>query len=181
MILEAAQWAASSFGWRVEVCYNPGMPDSQRAEVSKALEREVATLANVAASSLQEKWSAWLPPLAEDGTAGPGTATGSSGGAHGAYTAAELAEMMRNGYERLGPVVALSVLTDEPGLIADDMRWLARMFAARDMHLGGDDWAAVLLRTYADTCDSMLPEGLSGPVRDVIERAISILDGEAEV
>ena len=113
--------------------------------------------------------------------AGPGIAPGSSAGAHGAYTAAGLAEMMRNGYERLGPVVALSVLTDEPGLIADDMRWLARMFAARDMHLGGDDWAAVLLRTYVDACASVLPAGSSGPVRDVVERAISILDGAAEV
>ena len=157
------------------------MADSQRAEVCKALEREVAALASVAASSLQQKWSAWLPPLAEDGTAGPGIALGSSGGAHGPYTAAELAEMMRNGYERLGPVVALSVLTDEPGLIADDMRWLARMFAARDMHMGGDDWAAALLRTYVDACASVLPEGLSGPVRNVVERAISILDGAAEV
>jgi hypothetical protein len=73
-------------------------------------------------------------------------------------------------------VVALSVLTDEPGLIADDMRWLARMFGARNLSPDTGNWAAVLLRTYVEACDTVLPGDASATVRDVVERAILLLD-----
>jgi hypothetical protein len=90
-------------------------------------------------------------------------------------TPERIAEMVVNGFKRLGPVVGLSVLTDEPGLIVDDMAWLQRAFTSRGMLPGMPGWEAQLLKAYAAACCEVLPDEDCAPIRRALDHAIVAL------
>jgi hypothetical protein len=151
------------------------MTDHDRAEVCKTLQRESDTLANLAAASLEQKWMHQFASVHASDSAGRGVQTGRGARPDSAQNVDELTSMLREGFVRLGRVISLSVLVDEPGLIADDIHWLARMFGARQIAFNEDDWAAELLRSYTDACASLLPDTMCASVRESIERALVLL------
>jgi hypothetical protein len=151
------------------------MTDHDRAEVCKTLQREADTLANLAAASLEQKWMHQFAAVHASESAERGAQTGPGDRANHARDVEQMSSSMREGFVRLGSVVALSVLVDEPGLIADDIYWLTRMFGARQLAFNGDDWAADLLHSYTDACASLLPDTMCAPVRESVERALVLL------
>ncbi len=87
----------------------------------------------------------------------------------------EASAMLQDGFRRLGGVVALGVLVDEPGLIVDDLRWLQRIFSARDIQISGPAWFGNLLAAYIKGAASVLQSGEMLLVSDVVERAMATL------
>jgi hypothetical protein len=85
------------------------------------------------------------------------------------------AELVLGGFRRLGPVVGLSVLADEPALIIDDIAWLRRAFAVRNMVPAVPGWEARLLEAYAVACCHVLPEQDCSAIRETLRRAASAL------
>ena len=86
-----------------------------------------------------------------------------------------LAEMANDGFKRLGPVIGLSVLADEPGLILDDMAWLRRAFATRNVAPPAPDWEVQLLEAYAAACDEVLSARHTAAIHDIVDRAAASL------
>ncbi len=92
----------------------------------------------------------------------------------------EIQYMIRDGYVRLGGVIALSVFTDQPGLIADDLRWLRQMFSARNIPVPFPAMFEVLLRSYVRACAKVLGPEEVRIVTGTVERAREILEQEME-
>ena len=84
-------------------------------------------------------------------------------------------ELVVGGFRRLGPVVGLSVFADEPALIVDDIAWLRRAFAVRNMAPAVPGWEARLLEAYAVACCHFLPEQDCSAIRETLRRAASAL------
>lgn len=159
------------------------MVDAQKIEVARAIQRESDKLAAMSARLLAQSFAQHFaggqqgqPPA----TAPEHDPTGLAGNERGPQNADEMIEMARNGFVRLGSVLALSVMVDEPGLIADDMRWLTRLFGARNVGMPTPGWLSLLLRTYADACDAVLTPEMSAQARDMVERSIVLLEADAE-
>jgi hypothetical protein len=87
--------------------------------------------------------------------------------------------MVVDGFRRLGNVVAVSVLVDEPGLIADDLMWLERMGRALALPLGDREYVQRLVHTYVSACALVLGGDDLRYVEDITERALRLL-GEAQ-
>jgi hypothetical protein len=149
------------------------MIDPVRQTIAGTLKREADFVAEHAARDLIQRWSEGLASR-KPGAGEPGAA-GLQGGTEGPSNADELMRMMQAGYQKLGGVVALSVLVDEPGLIVDDMRWLDRMFGERNMHPAVSSWQDLLLEAYVQACGAVLNDEESRLVRDVVDRAANAL------
>ena len=149
------------------------MLDPVRRSITQTLQREVDYVAEHATRELMQRWSM---AMSGDRPAGVEQAmAGLQGGLEGPQNADELVSMVEAGYRKLGGVVALSVLVDEPGLIADDMHWLERMFGARKLHPEAPAWQDLLLDAYVQACGSVLAEDQVEIVRDVVGRAATAL------
>lgn len=156
------------------------MTDQERAEVCKLIQREADKLASHASRTLEQMWLANLTgrPAAETVPESAASRPDLPGKPDTAPKADELTAMLRDGFVRLGSVIALSVLVNEPGLITEDLLWLSRMFSARNISVGGD-WTADLLRTYAAACADVLPAASCEPIRETIEAALARRTGTA--
>src|SRR4051794_10488922 len=130
------------------------MNDTGRRRTTETLQRELDHIAEAATARL----------LSQMGSSGfPGTGlpskSGDSSGAHGkaerSESPNEAFHMVREGFVRLGGVLSLSVLVDEPGLLADDLDWLARMMGARSMRLGAP-MLALLMSSFIDACSNFM-------------------------
>lgn len=140
------------------------MTDPHRTHIYNALERESYTLANLAATTLEQQW---LPHLSTY----PSQA---SGRLQKTVVQDDLRSMLRDSFLWIGSVTALSILVDEPGLIAEDAHWHVKMFGVQNMSHNYADWIEDLLRTYANACATVLPETTYSSVHDTIERALDI-------
>jgi hypothetical protein len=87
----------------------------------------------------------------------------------------EAMRMVQEGFARLGGVVALAVLVDEPGLIADDMHWLKRMLGARQQNINYAIMFDMLLQSYVEACSQFVEEDQVAVIEDTVRRAKAIL------
>src|SRR5689334_4028500 len=110
------------------------MNDADRRKVTEALQRDVDRIADAAVSEARAGF-----------VSRPGNGPGWS----------PAPEALREGFVHLGGTVALAVLVDEPGLIADDLSWLRRMMGARGMQLDPPT-IDLLFQSYLDACSSIL-------------------------
>ncbi|MBF6612005.1 MAG: hypothetical protein IVW55_02640 [Chloroflexi bacterium] len=150
------------------------MSDSERYKIAKTLQREATYVAQLAEKNFAENASvnASVPAY----TMGAfGDIPGLEGSVHGPVDRDEVRAMMQDGFRRLGGVVALSVLVDEPGLIVDDLQWLARIFSARQMEIRDPMWFDDLLTAYVKGAAAVLQSGDVPLVAGVVERAMAAL------
>ncbi len=150
------------------------MVEPGRLNIARLLQREADYVASLAAQDLVSKWE--MDRLL--GKASPGAyrdTPGLHGKVSGPTSLDEAVRMMQDGYRRLGSVVALSLMVDEPGLIADDLQWLKRMFGARNMEPGGPVWMETLLDSYVRACESVLSDGEVETVRSVTQKALDLI------
>ena len=87
----------------------------------------------------------------------------------------EATRMIVDGFRRLGNVVSVSVLVDEPGLIADDLMWLERMGSALALPLGDRTYVERLVHTYVSACGLVLDGDDLKQVENIVERALAML------
>jgi hypothetical protein len=139
------------------------MTDQHTRELLAQMRRHGDQIAQSAAERIVDAWR------------GVTTSSGGPNSAPAAEAAERIAGLIFDGYRRLGPVVALSVITGEPGLIVDDIAWLRRGLGARVMPPGVPGWEARLLEAYTAACCEVLPAEDCVAVRETIERAISTL------
>lgn len=148
------------------------MIDHFRTQVSKTLEREANTLANVATATLAQRW---ISHAVAPTSSFPAPTSGLSEGNSPSWNRDELNSILRDGFVWLGSVIGLSIVVDEPGLIADDVRWLTRMFGARQISINSEAWVEELLHSYATACETTLPAEMCAPVHESIKDALQLL------
>ncbi|HET9494848.1 MAG TPA: hypothetical protein VFR15_11515 [Chloroflexia bacterium] len=147
------------------------MTDDRRKSLLAELQRRNDEIAEVAAQRVVRAWESALIAQGAPSHAADMAAVRTAPPA----TAERVAEMVVDGFKRLGPVVGLSVLAEEPGLIVDDMTWLHRAFSTRNMAPPIPGWEAQLLRAYESACSDILPAEDCTLIHDVIERAAADL------
>jgi hypothetical protein len=147
------------------------MTDDRRKALLAEMQRRNDEIAEAAAQRVVRAWQSALVAHGAPSSAADMVAVRTTPPA----TAERVAEMVVDGFKRLGPVVGLSVLADEPGLIVDDMAWLRRAFGTRNMVPPVPGWEAQLLRAYEAACSEFLPPENSTLIHDVIERAVAEL------
>src|SRR5437016_4491725 len=125
------------------------MNDADRRRIAEALQRENDSVARAAASEANARFTS---PLG-----------------HGSLRS-QLPDLLREGFAHLGGALSLSVLVDEPGLLADDLDWLVRMLLARGMNLD-PPMIDLLLQSYLDACSTILEAEEIEALRDLIDRA----------
>jgi hypothetical protein len=149
------------------------MKDTARRKITETLQRDLDRIADVAAarlmsqlgdSGLRDSW----------GLSNSGDVSGSRGQVVSKGSPDEGLYIIKEGFARFGGVLSLSVLVDEPGLIADDLDWLVRMMGAMSMQLGAPT-VALLTTSYIDACSNFMESGDVDILNDQIARAIQII------
>ena len=151
------------------------MSDVDRRKVTGVLQREADRITLDATAHFETRMRGDTPG---EGITFP--FAGQSGGHVVTEVAAgpdEARSMLREGFQRLGGVVSLAVLVDEPGLIADDLQWLKRMLGARKMLFDYSVMFDLLLDSYLQACMPLLSPPEIGVIRDSFAQAKDLLTG----
>jgi hypothetical protein len=147
------------------------MADDERKALLTRIQRHNDEIARAAARRVLGTWERTLVSRSWPSTAADASTTRTSSSA----STERVAEMVFDGFRRLGPVIGLSVLADEPRLIVDDMAWLRRAFDARNMAPKIPGWESELLRAYVAACSDFLQPAECSVVRDIVDRAAAEL------
>lgn len=155
------------------------MTETDLGRITKTLRREAAFIAQLAARELASQVGPGSLPEAMALDVPDGEIP-LSGRVSGLDSMDEVALMVQEGFQRFSHVVALSVLVDEPGLIADDLYWLKRLYTARQLRLG--DMAALqgMVQAYVGACALVLDDSEHRIVQDVVARALALMWQEGE-
>lgn len=151
------------------------MDETGRVKIATTLQKQSDV---VALRSSQLLFARWGENTQMGSTAATRPVSIPQNGAKGAEDRDELSGMMRDGFRRLGGVIALSVMVDEPGLIVDDMQWLKRLFGARRFTPPDPGWISLLLASYVEATGTVLAPEEVESVRAVAGRALDQLAKE---
>lgn len=146
------------------------MADSDIRKIADILQRNASYLAGVAARSLVPNL-----PAPWDGSKSVDTqvqATGLTGQESPPWGQDEVASMVQSGMMRFGKVLALSILVEEPGLLADDLKWLVDMFKPRAALMANRAWLDRLSQAYVAACEPLLDTGQLKVVTQTVECAL---------
>jgi hypothetical protein len=148
------------------------MNDTARRKITETLQRDLDRIADLAAARLLSQLGnsglpdSWAPSISGDASSSRGQVASQGSPDEGLH-------IIKEGFARFGGVLSLSVLVDEPGLVADNLDWLDRMMGARSMQLGAP-MAALLTTSYIDACSTFLEPADIEILDDQIARAMLI-------
>ncbi len=159
------------------------MPEPSHRRIADTLQRNVDYIATCAAESLgtlaPEQWGRAAQEVAREPIPSGRHRAGLGGEVTIPPTQDEAAMMIVDGFRRLGKVVAVSVLVDEPGLIADDLTWLEHMFGSLGLTRMDSTFVQHLARTYVSACGNVLSGDDLLAVETLVERALEMRDSAA--
>src|SRR3954454_7035915 len=145
------------------------MVDVTRRKTTETLQRDLDRIAAEAAAGFMSRLGD--AAVAVDFAPMLGRSAVAHGRARPPDNSDEAFHMVREGFARLGGVLSLCVLVDEPGPLADDLDWLRRMLGARSMPLG-PQLLDLLMTSYLEACFPFLQPVELDLVRDQVTRAL---------
>src|SRR3954453_15834442 len=148
------------------------MVDVTRRKTTETLQRDLDRIAAEAAAGFMSRLGD--AAVAVDFAPMLGRSAVAHGRARPPDNSDEALHMVREGFARLGGVLSLCVLVDEPGPLADDLDWLRRMLGARSMQVGAP-MIELLMRSYIEACSRFLGPGEVDLLQDQIGRAMNIM------
>lgn len=144
------------------------MPEVDLQRVAAVLRREEAVIARSATQLLYSQSA-----LSEEGAEAGSSAVRLGMNEVGAGGGDETEEMASEGFRRLGRVVALSLLVDEPRLISDDIGWLVRLTGSSSLPESDPSWFKRLLTAYLQACEPFLHGDEWHALMEVVEKSLA--------